>query len=88
MLLPLVMAKQPKMIAQIFPIIFVSDWMKGRAVSYMTTRIEDLEKEIQELNAIRSKVEAFDLKNSELLQRSGPGAMAFTEQRWLELTEQ
>ena len=88
MLLPLIMAKQPKMIAQIFPIIFISDWMKGRAVSYMTTRIEDLEKEIQELNAVRSKVEAFDLKNSELLHRSGPGAMAFTEQRWLELTEQ
>ena len=86
MLLPLVMTKQPKMIAQIFPIIFISDWLKGRAVSYMTNRIEELEKDIQELNAVRSKVEAFDLKNSELLHRSGPGAMDFTRQRWLDLT--
>jgi hypothetical protein len=86
MLLPFVMAKQPKMIAQIFPIIFASDWLKGRAVSYMTNRIEDLEKDVQELNAIRSKVESFDLKNSELLHRSGPGAMDFTKQRWLDLT--
>jgi len=86
MLLPMVMAKQPKMIAQIFPIIFISDWLKGRAVSYMTNRIEELEKDIQELNAVRSKVESFDLKNSELLHRSGPGAMNFTKQRWLDLT--
>jgi len=86
MLLPLVMAKQPKMIAQLFPIIFISDWLKGRVVSYMTNRIEDLEKDIQELNAVRSKIESFDLKNSELLHRSGPGAMDFTEQRWLDLT--
>lgn len=86
MLLPFVMAKQPKMIAQLFPIIFISDWLKGRAVSYMTTRIEDLEKDIQELNAVRSKIESFDLKNSELLHRSGPGAMDFTKQRWLDLT--
>ena len=86
MLLPMVMVKQPKMIAQIFPIIFFTDWLKGRAVSYMTNRIEDLEKEIQELNAIRSKVESFDLKNAELLHRSGPGAMDFTKQRWSDLT--
>ena len=88
MLLPLVMAKQPKMIAQIFPIIFITDWLKGRAISYMTNRIEDLEREIQELNAVRSKVESFDLKNSELLHRSGPGAMNFTKQKWLDLTVQ
>jgi len=88
MLLPLVMAKQPKMIAQIFPIIFITDWLKGRAVSYMTNRIEELEKDIQELNAVRSKVESFDLKNSELLHRSGPGAMDFTKQKWLDLTVQ
>ena len=86
MLLPLVMTKQPKMVAQIFPIIFFTDWLKGRAVSYMTNRIEDLEKDIQELRAVRLKVEAFDLKNSELLHRSGPGAMEFTKKRWLDLT--
>ena len=71
LLLPMVMARQPKMMAQIFPIIFLTDWLKQRAVTYMTSRIEHLRKEIQELNAVRSKVEAFDIKNAELLQRAG-----------------
>lgn len=71
MLLPMVMARQPKMMVQIFPIIFLTDWAKGRAVSYMTSRIEQLQKEVQELSSIRSKVEAFDIKNAELLQRAG-----------------
>lgn len=71
LLLPMVMARQPKMMAQIFPIIFFTDWLKGRAVSYMTSRIEELQKEVQDLNAIRSKVESFDIKNAELLQRAG-----------------
>ena len=74
------------MIARIFPIIFISDWLKGRAVSYMTSRIEELEKDVQELNAVRARVESYDLKNSELLHRSGSGAMDFTKERWLELT--
>lgn len=71
MLLPMIMMKQPKMVAQIFPIIFMTDWMKGRAVAYMTSRIEHLEKETQQLMAMRSKVESFDIKNAELLQRAG-----------------
>jgi len=86
MLLPVVMSRQPKMIARIFPIIFISDWLKGKAVSYMTSRIEELEKDVQELNAVRARVESYDLKNSELLHRSGSGAIDFTKQRWLELT--
>ncbi|KAG7355528.1 ABC-type exporter [Nitzschia inconspicua] len=86
LLLPMVMARQPKMIAQIFPIIFFTDWLKGRAVSYMTQRIEHLNKEKQDLSAIRSKVEQFDMKNAELLQRAGPGATEFTRRRWQELT--
>ena len=65
------MAKQPQMMMQVFPIIFFSDWVKGKAVAYMTSRIEQLEKETQELTAMRSKVEAFDMKNAELLQRAG-----------------
>lgn len=82
------MTRQPQMMAQIFPIIFVSDWVKGRAVSYMTSRIENLQKETQELISIRSKVESFDIKNAELLQRAGPGATEFTRRRWEELTVQ
>jgi hypothetical protein len=45
--------------------------MKGFAINYMTKRIETLEKESQDLSAIRQKVEAFDIKNAELLQRAG-----------------
>ena len=71
LLLPMVMARQPKMMAQIFPVIFITDWLKGRAVSYMTESIEQLQKEVQDLTSIRSKVEAFDIKNAELLQRAG-----------------
>jgi len=88
MLLPMIMIKQPKMMAQIFPIIFLTDWMKGRAVAYMTNRIEQLEKDTQKITAMRSKVEAFDIKNAELLQRAGAGATDFTRHRWEELTEQ
>ena len=71
MMLPWVMARQPKLMVSIFPIIFLTDWMKGRAVAFMTKRIEALEKETQKLTAMRSKVEAFDIKNAELLQRAG-----------------
>ena len=88
MLLPMIILKQPKMVAQIFPIIFMTDWMKGRAVSYMTSRIEQLQKETQQLMSMRSKVESFDIKNAELLQRAGAGATDFTRRRWEEFTVQ
>lgn len=52
----------------------------------MTTTVEELRKEVTELRNIRTKVESFDLKNSELLQRSGPGVAKFTQRRWEELT--
>ena len=71
LLLPMIMARQPKMMIQIFPIIFATDWLKGRAIAYMTNRIEQLEKQTQEIIATRSKVESFDMKNAELLQRAG-----------------
>lgn len=86
MLLPMVVARQPKMMAQMFPVIFLTDWIKGRAVAFMTRRIEKLQRDIQELNAIRNKVESFDIKNAELLQRAGPGAIEFTQKRWEDLT--
>jgi energy-coupling factor transporter ATP-binding protein EcfA2 len=82
------MGRQPRLVAQIFPIIFVSDWLKGKAVAYMTHRIEQLERETQELTAIRSKVEQYDMKQAELLQRAGRGATDFTRRRWQDLTVQ
>lgn len=86
LLLPGVMSRQPMLVAQVFPFIILSDWLKAAAVSYMTTKIETLEKEIQSLNAVRSKVESFDIKNAELLQRSGLGATHFTQRQWEGLT--
>lgn len=86
LLLPSVMSRTPKMIAQIFPIIFLSDYIKAQAVTWMTTKIEQLQKETQELTAIRSKIEAFDIKNAELLERSGRQSTQFTLKRWEILT--
>jgi hypothetical protein len=86
LLLPAVIARQPMLVAQVFPFIMLSDWLKASTVSFMTTKIELLEKELQDVRAIRSKVEAFDMKNAELLQRSGIGATRFTQRRWEELT--
>jgi ABC-type Mn2+/Zn2+ transport system ATPase subunit len=88
LLLPGVMSRQPLLIAQVFPFIFISDWLKASIVSYMTTKIEALQKEIQEISAVRSKVESFDIKNAELLQRSGKHATQFTQRRWESLTIQ
>jgi hypothetical protein len=86
LLLPSVMSRQPLLVAQVFPFIILSDWLKAAAVSYMTTKIESLQKEIQEISAVRSKVEAFDIKNADLLQRSGRRATRFTQRRWEDLT--
>ena len=84
LLLPGVMARQPMLMLQVFPFIFISDWMKASVVSFMTTHIEKLQKEIQDRKAVRNRVENFDLKNAELLQRSG--STQFTHRRWEDLT--
>jgi len=88
LLLPGVMAKQPWLVAQVVPFIFLSDFVKAYAVAYVTKKIEDFQKQIQELSSIRSKVEAFDMKNAELLQRSGTSSTLFTQRRWERLTVQ
>jgi len=88
LLLPSVISKTPQMVVQIFPFIFFSDFLKGRAITYMTTRIETLQKEVKELSSMRSKIEAFDIKNAELLQRSGKRATQFTHNRWEGLSVQ
>lgn len=88
LLLPGVMAKQPWLVAQVVPFIFLSDFVKASAVAFVTKKIEDFQKQIQELNSIRNKVEAFDMKNAELLQRSGKSSTVFTQRRWERLTVQ
>jgi len=37
---------------------------------------------------MRTKIEAFDMKNADLLQRSGLGSTKFTQRRWAEITEE
>jgi len=80
------MARQPMLVVQVFPFIFLSDWIKASAVSFMTAKIEDLRKEAMELKTMRTKVESFDLKHAELLQRSGKEALKYTHRRWESLT--
>jgi hypothetical protein len=82
LLLPGVMARQPWLVAQVFPFIFISDWMKASVVSYMTKQTEKIQKELNDITAVRSKIESFDIKNAELLHRSGPGAIHFTRRQW------
>jgi hypothetical protein len=85
MLLPGIVMKQPMLAAQLSPFIFGSDYIKGKVIAYMTSTGERLDKEAREITSVRQKVEAFDMKNAELLQRSGMGATQFTRRRWEEL---
>jgi hypothetical protein len=86
MLLPGIIMRQPLLMAQITPLIFISDFLKGRVMAFLTTNIERLRVQSKDLRSIRTKVEAFDMKNAELLQRAGDGATTFTQHRWEELT--
>ena len=88
LLLPGVMSRQPWLVAQVFPFIMISDWMKASAVAFLTRRIEKLQEELQQWQAIRTKVESFDLKNAEFLHRSGAQSLPFTQKRWEALTNQ
>lgn len=86
MLLPGIILRQPMLVAQITPLIFGSDFLNFRILAFLTTRIEKLNKDATKVQAMRTKVEAFDMKNAELLQRSGKGANQFTQRRWEKLT--
>ena len=86
MLLPGIMMRQPMLVAQITPFIFGSDFINAKILAFLTTSIEKYKKESMEIQSVRSKVEAFDMKNADLLQRSGVGATAFTQKKWEELT--
>jgi energy-coupling factor transporter ATP-binding protein EcfA2 len=86
LLLPGVMSRQPWLVVQVFPIIMLSDWVKAWAVTFLTTKIEKLQEEVQHWQAIRTKVESYDLKNAELLHRSGKESLPYTQRRWEALT--
>jgi len=86
LILPGVISRQPNLLVKIFPLIFLTDMLKGKIVATVTERVEMFQKEARDVNSIRQKVEQFDLKNAELLRRSGVGATKFTERRWDEFT--
>jgi len=87
-LLPQIIAKQPMLVLKIFPFILMSDYIKSTIVATVTTEVERVNKEAKNLEAIRTRVEQFDLKNSDLIQRSGYGSIPFTKRRWIELTSE
>merc|ERR1711865_740840 len=43
--------------------------------------------EVKDLESTRTKEEQYDLKNSELIQRSGRESVLFTERKWMKLTQ-
>ena len=85
-ILPGVIARQPMLLIKIFPFIFITDMLKGRIVASVTDKVEQFQREARDVNSIRQKVEQFDMKNAELLRRSGTGATQYTQRRWDELT--
>merc|ERR1719276_166937 len=87
MLLPQVIAKQPMLLIKITPLILLTDYVKSSVVSTITTEIERPNKLIKDTESIRTRVEQYDLKNSELIQRSGYDSVLFTERKWVSLTE-
>lgn len=87
MLIPGIVAKQPMLMLQITPLILLSDWIKSTIVATITTEVERVNKEVKDLESMRTKVEQYDLKNSELIQRSGYDSVLFTERKWIRLTE-
>jgi len=88
LILPQVIMKEPMLLVRIFPLIFLADYLKGRFVAYLSNEVERLKKEEKDLKAMRTKIEAFDMKNADLLQRSGLGSTKFTQRRWAEITEE
>ena len=88
LLLPSVLTRQPLLLLKIFPFILLTDLTKARVVATITSEIERLEMKKRDITSIRTRVEQFDLKNSDLVQRSGRGAIEFTERRWTDLTEE
>ena len=88
LLLPSVLTRQPLLLLKIFPFILLTDLTKARVVATITSEIEKLEIKKREVTSIRTRVEQFDLKNSDLVQRSGRGGIEFTERRWTDLTEE
>eukprot|EP01083_Nonionella_stella_P217532 780957_1 len=87
MLLPSIVAKQPLLLMKITPLILFSDYVKSTIVSVITTEVERINKEVKDTESMRTKVEQYDLKNSELIQRSGYESVLFTEKKWMSLTE-
>jgi len=82
------MAREPMLIASTFPFIILADKFQAWVVASLTDEIQRLSVKAKDLKTVRTKMEAFDLKNADLLQRSGFGSTEFTRHRWVKQTEQ
>jgi len=87
-LLPQMIAKQPMLVVKVFPFILMSDYIKSTMVAAFTTEYERVKVVRKNLEAKRTRIEQFDLKNSDLIQRSGYSSIPFTKRRWTKLTEE
>lgn len=88
MLLPMIIAKQPMLMLKITPLIMFSDYVKATIVAAINGEVERVGKQVKDIESKRTKVEQYDLKNSELIQRSGHNSVLFTERKWISLTEE
>eukprot|EP00590_Aulacoseira_subarctica_P004436 CAMPEP_0172437758 /NCGR_PEP_ID=MMETSP1064-20121228/72431_1 /TAXON_ID=202472 /ORGANISM="Aulacoseira subarctica , Strain CCAP 1002/5" /LENGTH=497 /DNA_ID=CAMNT_0013186259 /DNA_START=1157 /DNA_END=2650 /DNA_ORIENTATION=+ len=83
------MMKQPMLFIRVFPLILAADKLKAMLVASMTTEIERLNKHRKDLQTRRTKIEGFDLKNADLIQRSGGYlASSITQYRWAKITKE
>ena len=88
LLLPSIVLKHPLLLAKIFPLIVAADFLKGKFVATLSYEIERLKKEKKDLEGKRTQMEQFDLKNADLIQRSGAASKEFTRKTWATVTAQ
>jgi|TARA_B110001469_G_scaffold125506_1_gene141061 hypothetical protein len=83
-LLPGALIGHPVASAAGMAIAVVFDGAKAKAVAFITSRIENLNRESRKLSSVRSRVEAHDSQHAGLLR--GARAEAFTRAHWQALT--
>jgi hypothetical protein len=87
-LIPSLMAREPMLILNTFPFILVADKFKGWVSAMFTNEIQRIHTVSKDMKTVRNRIESFDLKNADLLQRSGVGSTQFTRYRWVKQTEE
>ncbi|CAE7228520.1 ssuB3, partial [Symbiodinium sp. CCMP2592] len=79
-LLPGILVSQPWLLLLVLPGNMGLDFVRAKAFAHLTSRMEKLNREIQELASRRSNMEQHDTESAEILQRVG--ASSFAEVQW------